>query len=132
MRTEGVYTYFCPPCELLFAVVSRFSVKSDYKADRKCPKCGLISPISGEGYVNHQPYTLQTAEKATKGENAEESKEKSYPEYLTGKHVSEFLGISYRYAYELMERKDFPLIRVGKSKRVNKHEFFDWVEKQRQ
>jgi excisionase family DNA binding protein len=53
-----------------------------------------------------------------------------YPLILTAEHVSEIMGISKRIAYEMMEYKGFPLIRVGRLKRVNRDSFFGWLENQ--
>jgi excisionase family DNA binding protein len=53
-----------------------------------------------------------------------------YPLILTVDHVSEIMGVSKRIAYELMEYKGFPLIRIGRLKRVNREAFFGWLEKQ--
>lgn len=53
-----------------------------------------------------------------------------YPIILTSLHISKILGVSRRVAYEYMERTDFPLIRIGTSKKVNRDKFFDWMEKQ--
>ncbi len=55
-----------------------------------------------------------------------------YPMYLTANHVSEVLSCSKRYAYEIMEHKEFPLIRIGRMKRVNREDFFKWVETKRE
>jgi excisionase family DNA binding protein len=54
-----------------------------------------------------------------------------YPIVMTAKHVSEILGCSLRIAYEVMEQKDFPLIRVGRLKRVSRDAFFKWLEEQK-
>jgi excisionase family DNA binding protein len=51
-----------------------------------------------------------------------------YPEILLAEEIAEILRISPRYAYEIMERKDFPLIRIGGSKRVRKDEFSKWLK----
>lgn len=53
------------------------------------------------------------------------------PEVLKAKDVSDFLNVSSRYAYEIMERNDFPTIRIGRTKRVMKQDFLDWVEQQK-
>lgn len=53
------------------------------------------------------------------------------PEVLKAKDVSNFLNISIRYAYEIMEHKDFPTIRIGRSKRVMKQDFLNWLEEQK-
>jgi excisionase family DNA binding protein len=55
-----------------------------------------------------------------------------YPIILTAKHIMEILGVGKDYAYELMKRKDFPTIKVGKYKRVHRDDFFAWLEKQKQ
>jgi excisionase family DNA binding protein len=53
-----------------------------------------------------------------------------YPLILNADHVAEIMGVSKRIAYELMEYKGFPLIRVGRLKRVNREAFFGWLEQQ--
>ena len=53
-----------------------------------------------------------------------------YPIMLTADHIAEIMGVSKRIAYEFMEYKGFPLIRVGRLKRVNRDAFFNWLEKQ--
>jgi len=53
-----------------------------------------------------------------------------YPMILTAVHVSEILMISKPTAYELMELASFPLIRIGRIKRVRKDEFFNWLSQQ--
>lgn len=51
-----------------------------------------------------------------------------YPLILTADHVAEIMGVSKRIAYEMMEYKGFPLIRLGRLKRVNREAFFGWLE----
>ncbi|MCM3393726.1 helix-turn-helix domain-containing protein [Cytobacillus pseudoceanisediminis] len=46
---------------------------------------------------------------------------------LTASHIAEILSVSKPTAYELMNKDDFPLIRLGRSKRVLKVEFFTWL-----
>lgn len=53
---------------------------------------------------------------------------KDYPEILTAKHVSEILGVCYRHAYEIMEWYEFPLIRIGRNKKVRKDSFIKWLD----
>ncbi len=53
-----------------------------------------------------------------------------YPLILTADHVAEIMGVCKRIAYEIMEHKGFPLIRVGRLKRVHKEAFFSWLDKQ--
>ncbi|WLR53592.1 helix-turn-helix domain-containing protein [Mesobacillus subterraneus] len=52
-----------------------------------------------------------------------------YPALLNAKHVSEILGVSLRHAYELMEQNDFPLVRIGRTKRVIKDDLVTWINK---
>ena len=51
----------------------------------------------------------------------------SYPFVLTAIEICEILKISKPTAYELMDRKDFPLIRIGRCKRVLRDDFFLWL-----
>lgn len=53
-----------------------------------------------------------------------------YPLVMTADHVSEILTISKWSAYELMETKGFPLVRIGRLKRVQREAFFDWLKNQ--
>ncbi|MCM3004936.1 helix-turn-helix domain-containing protein [Priestia koreensis] len=53
-----------------------------------------------------------------------------YPFILTAAHISEILMVSKPTAYELMEQTSFPLIRIGRIKRVRKDEFFNWLTHQ--
>ncbi|QQE75686.1 helix-turn-helix domain-containing protein [Brevibacillus composti] len=50
------------------------------------------------------------------------------PAILTAKHIAQFLHISERRAYELMNLKSFPLIRLGRNKRVNRESFMNWLQ----
>ncbi|MDN9011070.1 helix-turn-helix domain-containing protein [Brevibacillus laterosporus] len=52
------------------------------------------------------------------------------PPILTAVHIAAYLGISKRRAYELMDLKNFPLIRLGRSKRVNREGFIRWLQDQ--
>lgn len=51
----------------------------------------------------------------------------SFPMVLTATDISEILKISKPSAYELMKRDDFPLIKIGRCKRVLKEQFFVWL-----
>lgn len=53
------------------------------------------------------------------------------PEVLKAKDVSVYLNVSSRYAYEIMERTDFPTIRIGRTKRVLRKDFLNWLECQK-
>jgi excisionase family DNA binding protein len=51
---------------------------------------------------------------------------------IGAKEISEYLGISLRRAYELMELKSFPLIRIGSRKKVHPEAFSRWVSEQKE
>ncbi|MDM5220821.1 helix-turn-helix domain-containing protein [Peribacillus sp. NJ11] len=54
-----------------------------------------------------------------------------YPVVLTASHISEILLISKPTAYEIMEDKSFPLIKIGqRSKRVFRNDFIEWLHQQ--
>jgi excisionase family DNA binding protein len=57
-------------------------------------------------------------------------RKEDYPLVLTVIDIMEILGIGKRIAYELMDRTDFPTVRIGKLKRVNRDMFFEWIEQQ--
>lgn len=50
-----------------------------------------------------------------------------YPIVLTAKEISQILKVSKPTAYELMNRSDFPLLRIGRCKRVLREAFFEWL-----
>lgn len=50
-----------------------------------------------------------------------------YPILMRVEHVAEILNVSKRVAYEIMDEKGFPLIRIRRSKRVNREDFFEWL-----
>ena len=52
------------------------------------------------------------------------TEKESYPLVLTAVDICEILQISKPSAYELMDRSDFPLIKIGRCKRVLREEFF--------
>lgn len=52
-----------------------------------------------------------------------------FPLILKADHIAEIILVSKRIAYEVMERPDFPLIRIGRCKRVSREAFFQWLEK---
>jgi excisionase family DNA binding protein len=55
-----------------------------------------------------------------------------YPLILTVTHVAALLSVSKRRAYEIMDYTNFPLVRLGRSKRVGRDAFFEWMEAQSQ
>lgn len=52
------------------------------------------------------------------------------PDILTAQDIADYLKISRRRVYEIMELKDFPLIRIGLTKRVPRDGFLTWHKKQ--
>ena len=50
------------------------------------------------------------------------------PLFLSAKNVAELLGISISSAYELMQEKGFPVLKIGSRKVVPKEKFREWVE----
>ena len=54
----------------------------------------------------------------------------SLPLILQAEDIASILGISKNGAYELMKQKGFPVIQVGRLKRVNRDAFFKWMEQQ--
>lgn len=62
----------------------------------------------------------------------QESKYKSYDElplFLNAKTVSELLRISQSMCYELMRRRDFPLLRIGSRLVVQREKLCEWIDK---
>ena len=53
-------------------------------------------------------------------------------EYLTVKDVQNYLNISQGKAYQLVHRKDFPVIRFNSCTRVPRELFLRWVEQHTQ
>jgi predicted DNA-binding transcriptional regulator AlpA len=59
------------------------------------------------------------------------NKEKEdYPLILTANEISTILKVSKPSAYELMNHPTFPLLRIGRCKRVLRNEFFNWLDEQ--
>jgi excisionase family DNA binding protein len=54
-----------------------------------------------------------------------------YPLVLKVEQVAQILGVSKRRAYEIMDLKSFPLLKVGRSKRVSRDSFFQWLDGQK-
>ena len=52
------------------------------------------------------------------------------PIILEAEHIAQVLGISKHSAYELMKRKGFPVLKIGRLKRVNRDAFFRWMEEE--
>ncbi len=52
------------------------------------------------------------------------------PEVLTMEQVQHFLGISRPTAYELANRRGFPVVRIGRAIRVPREALMRWLENQ--
>ena len=52
-----------------------------------------------------------------------------FPITMTAKDVSAVLGISLRVAYEEMNKPDFPVVRIGRHKKVHRDKFFEWLDR---
>lgn len=50
------------------------------------------------------------------------------PDILDPKMISQYLGIGYAKALELVKKGFFPVIRVGNGFKVPKHSFAAWLE----
>lgn len=50
------------------------------------------------------------------------------PIVLEAKHIVDILGMCNTKVYDLMEAEGFPLIRIGRNKRVMRDRFFEWLE----
>ena len=62
-----------------------------------------------------------------------QSSYKSYedlPLFLNVNDLSKALGIAPSSCYELMHKKDFPSIRIGKRLVVQREKFIEWVDEQ--
>ncbi|WP_058302421.1 helix-turn-helix domain-containing protein [Gorillibacterium timonense] len=59
----------------------------------------------------------------------------SLPDILTAKHIADYLSISRRRVYELFQLSPdaggIPCFEIGLSKRVERVDFFRWIEQQK-
>jgi excisionase family DNA binding protein len=51
------------------------------------------------------------------------------PLVLTASHIAEIMLISKPTVYQLMNEPDFPILKIGKCRRVTRDAFFKWLEK---
>lgn len=59
-------------------------------------------------------------------------KPQANPNLYTVKEVSDILRVGLGKTYELTRTKGFPVIRIGKSIRIPKSRFHEWLDKQSQ
>lgn len=52
-----------------------------------------------------------------------------YPEMMTAEDLQSF-GFTRSMAYAFLNRKDVPVIRVGKRKFIRREKFYEWLETQ--
>jgi hypothetical protein len=65
----------------------------------------------------------------TKGDGDMERKNEDLPVFLDAENIADTLRVSKRTAYYLMDKSDFPLIKIGRCKRVEREGFLLWLEK---
>jgi excisionase family DNA binding protein len=120
---RSVITFECSSCNVFFGV-------SQLNSKIKCPVCLKDPTLLGEGFI---AYNQSVEFKLPEQKNNDSVKSNdlvnsSYPPVLTADDIAEIMGISRRKAYELMEHKDFPLIRIGRLKKVKREDFFKWLD----
>ena len=52
-----------------------------------------------------------------------------FPEMMTAEDLQNF-GFTRSMAYAFLNRKDVPVIRIGKRKFIRKEKFYEWLEEQ--
>jgi len=61
----------------------------------------------------------------------EGEKKRKYDNVMTVKEMMDYLNISKTYAYLLLERKEIPFLRFGKTYRILKEDLDDYCRKKR-
>ena len=51
------------------------------------------------------------------------------PEVMTAADIQKFLKVSKNTVYDLIKRKEFPVIRMGRIMRINREKFLEWFDK---
>jgi excisionase family DNA binding protein len=124
---KASHVYECPNCETVISI-------SKGDDTFPCPNCGHACNYTTDGVlIFSKEYRLDdhVGNDRRKSENNSIKNEQSkYPTTLTAKHIAEILNISRRKAYEVMESNDFPLIRIGRHKKVSRKAFFEWLDRQ--
>ncbi len=52
------------------------------------------------------------------------------PEVMTTEDIQNFLRISRNTAYDLIKRKEFPVLKFGRLIRINREKFLEWFDKE--
>ncbi|MGG3233967.1 hypothetical protein ABEP17_10825 [Priestia flexa] len=141
IRTEGARTYLCPNCNAFFALVT--PLVPDIETIAFCPRCKEEAHIYGEGHLNHRQ---QIIKEDTLPYNESDSELKNpplhqnifineqphfkdqFPYVMNSQHIQEILDIGKEKAYELMEEEAFPVLRIGRHKKVVRDKFFQWLD----
>ncbi|MGE6379219.1 helix-turn-helix domain-containing protein [Peribacillus muralis] len=62
--------------------------------------------------------------------------EQKLPQILTAQHIAKYLGILRRRVYELLQMSEefggIKCFQIGSSRRVDKEDFFKWIEKKKE
>ena len=66
-----------------------------------------------------------------KGHGYEEPRERKNDSVMTVKEMMDYLNISKTYAYLLLERKEIPFLRFGKTYRILKEDLDEYCRKKR-
>lgn len=53
------------------------------------------------------------------------------PQVLKATDIANYLNVSKGKAYQIMRLKDFPKLQFGRTIRVKRDDFLEWVEKQK-
>lgn len=108
---KAITAFKCKHCKTIFGVNTQ-------KDECNCPNCLNKCKSLSEGFMVYNE-AIQLPSEAHIVPDSDE--------LLTAEDVAKILGKSKRVAYELMDRNDFPLIKIRRSKRVLKSDFFDWL-----
>lgn len=110
---KSIIAFECASCGTVFGV----SMQNNRS---NCPNCLKECKSFDEGFMAYNKTINQDDQVQEIVDN---------DDLLSVEDVAEILGMSKRVAYEVMERSDFPLIRIRRSKRVLKSDFFEWLRR---
>jgi len=100
-----------------------------------CPHCKEEAYIYGEGHITHRQ-DIEVLEPTNDNQSVQQEVivhtgpkyEDKFPYVLNAQHVQEILDIGKEKAYELMDSKGFPVLKVGRHKKVLRNKFFQWLQ----
>jgi len=116
---KSIHAYECSNCGTTVGI----NVKIESLI---CPECNQSCRYISEGFMAFsKTYNL---DHLIPKDDKDDSEKDKYPFVLTAKHISEILDISERIAYEIMDSKDFPLLKIGRHKKVTREAFFKWLD----